>query len=45
MANYEDARVKLANTQLDKLKSAVKYKAETILRLNEKTFQHKYLSY
>ena len=39
MVNYEDARVKLTNTQLNKLKSAVKNKTGTILRLDEKFFK------
>ena len=37
MANYQEARVKLTNTKLNKLKSAAKSKAGTILRLNKKT--------
>ena len=36
MANYQEARVKLTNTQLTKLKSAAKNKTETLLRLNKK---------
>ena len=39
MANYQEARVKLTNTQLNKLKSAAKNKARTILRLNKKNFE------
>ena len=39
MANYQEARVKLTNTQLSKLKSATKNKAGTILRLNKKNFE------
>ena len=39
MANYQEARVKLINTQLNKLKSAVKNKTGTISRLNKKTVQ------
>ena len=39
MVNYEEARVKLTNTQLNKLKSAVKNKTGTILRLDEKIFK------
>ena len=39
MANYQEARVKLTNTQLNKLKSASKNKTGTILRLNEKNFE------
>ena len=36
MANYQEARVKLTNTQLNKLKYAAKIKAGTILRLKKK---------
>ena len=32
MANYEEARVKLTNTQLNKLTSAAKTKARTTLK-------------
>ena len=39
MANYQEARVKLTNIQLNKLKSAAKNKTETILRLNKKNFE------
>ena len=39
MANYEEAKVKLTNTQLNKLKSAVKNKTQTILRLSKKNFE------
>ena len=39
MANYQEARVKLTNTQLSKLKSAAKNKPRTILRLNKKKFE------
>ena len=39
MANYQEARVKLTNTQLNKLKSAAKNKTGTILRINKKNFQ------
>ena len=39
MANYQEARVKLTNTQLNKLKSAAKNKTGIILRLNEKNFE------
>ena len=38
MANYQEARVKLTNTQLNKLKSAAKNRTGTILRLNKKNF-------
>ena len=36
MTNCQEARVKPRNTQLSKLKSAVKYKTGTILKLNKK---------
>ena len=39
MANYQEARVKLTNTQLKKLKSTVKNKTGKILRLNKKNFE------
>ena len=41
MANYQEARVKLTNTQLNKLTSAAKNKTVTILRLNKKNFEDK----
>ena len=36
MVNYQEARIKLTNTQL---KSAVKNKTGTILRINKKNLQ------
>ena len=39
MRNYQEAKVKLANTQLNKLKSAAKNKTETVLRLNKTNFE------
>ena len=39
VANYHEARDKLTNTQLNKLKSAAKNKTGTILRLNKKNFE------
>ena len=36
MAYFQEARVKLTNTLLNKSKSAATNKAETILRLNKK---------
>ena len=39
MANYEEITVKLTNTQLNKLRFAVKNKTETILRITKKNFQ------
>ena len=38
MANYQEARVKLTNTQLNKIKFAAKNKTGTILRINQKNF-------
>ena len=37
MKNYQEARVKLTNIQLNKLKSAANNKIETILKTNRKT--------
>ena len=39
MANYQEARVQLTNTQLNKLKFPAKNKTGTILRLNKKNFE------
>ena len=39
MANYQEERVKLTNTQWSKLKSAATNKTETILRLNKEIFE------
>ena len=39
MARYQETRVKLTNTQLNKLKSAGKNKTGTILRLTKKNFE------
>ena len=39
MANYQEGRVKLTNTLLNKLKSAAKNKTGTILRVNKKNFE------
>ena len=39
MANYQKARVKLTNTQLNKLKPAAKSKTGTTFRITEKNFQ------
>ena len=38
MANSQEARVELTNTQLNKLKSTSKNETRTILRLNTNTF-------
>ena len=43
MANYQEARVKLTNTQLNKLKSAAKNKTGTTIRLNKKNFEEEEL--
>ena len=45
MANYQEARVKLTNTQLSKLKSASKNKTGTILRINKKNVEDEELSH
>ena len=39
MVNYQEARVKSRNTQLNKLKSAAKNKTGKILRVNKKNFE------
>ena len=39
MANYQEARVKLTNTQSNKLKSAAKNRSGTILKLNNKNYE------
>ena len=39
MANYQETRVKLTNTQLNNLKSAAKNSTGTILRINKENFQ------
>ena len=39
MANYEEVRIKLANTQLNKLKSAAKNKTGITLKAASKKFQ------
>ena len=41
MANYQETRAKLTNTQLNKLKSVGKNKTVTILRTNKKTLKMK----
>ena len=41
MANYQEARVKLIKTQLNKLKSVTKNQKGTILRVNKKKFEDK----
>ena len=39
MENYQETRIKLKNTQLNKLKSAAKDKTGTISKLNKKNFE------
>ena len=39
MVNYQEVKVKLTNTQLNKLKLGVQNKARAILRLNKKNFE------
>ena len=39
MANYQEVRVKLTNTQRNKLKSAAKNKTGTMLRLSKKNVE------
>ena len=39
MVNYQEARVKLTNIKLKKLKSAAKIKKGTLLRLTKKNFE------
>ena len=39
MENYQEARVKLINSQLNKLKSAAKNKTGTILRKTQKSLE------
>ena len=41
MVNYQEARVKLTNAQLNKLIAAAKKKTRPILRINKKTFNMK----
>ena len=39
MTSYQEVRVKVTNTQWNKLKSAEKNKTGTILKINQKNFQ------
>ena len=41
--NYEEARIKLTNTQTNRLKSAAENKTETTLRITKKNFQNEQL--
>ena len=43
MVNYEEARVKLTNIQLSKLKSSAKNKTGATLRITKKNFQYEEL--
>ena len=49
MTQYNSSNVKISNSQLDKLKSAIKNEAEVVLRLSsnmigdDETFPHKLL--
>ena len=43
MINYEKARVKLTNTQLHKLKSAMQYETRKILRTTNKNLENEEL--
>ena len=45
MVNYQEAWVKLTNTQLNKLKSAAKNKTGTIFRINTKNFEDEELTH
>ena len=41
MKNYQETKIKLTNTQLNKLESAAKNKARTMIRLKRKTLKMK----
>ena len=45
MSHYQDARVKLTNAQLNKLKSTAKNKTGTTLRMNKKNFEDEELAH
>ena len=45
MENYQEARVKLINSQLNKLKSAAKNKTGTILRKTQKNLEDEEFSH
>ena len=45
MVNYEEARVKLTNTQLSKFKYPAKNKTGTTLRMTKKCFKNEELLY
>ena len=43
MVNYQEARIKITNTQLNKLKSAGKNNTGTTLKITNENFQHEEL--
>ena len=43
MISYQEARVRLTNTKLNKLKSVEKNKTGTVLKINKKNFQYEEL--
>ena len=45
MSHYQEARVKLTNAQLNKLKSTAKNKTGTTLRMNKKNFEDEELAH
>ena len=45
MTSYQEARVKLTNTQLNNLKNSTKNKAGTIIRLYKKNLEDKELTH
>ena len=45
MSHYQEARVKLTNSQLNKLKSTAKNKTGTTLRMNKKNFEDEELAH
>ena len=45
MSHYQEARVKLTNSQLNKLKSTAKNKTGTTLRMNKKNFKDEDLAH
>ena len=45
MSHYQEARVKLTNAQLNKLKSTAKNKTGTTLRMNKENFEDEELAH
>ena len=45
MANFQETRVKLTNTQLSKLKCTAKNNTRTRLRVNKKNFENEELPF